>query len=212
MIDLEIYRVSIGQFNVKLCVRYGKRAKVQCCRNYGQQRGTIVYVLVVASLILATTVGVSRGSSEERDGQQSWDLGLSTLGKLLSYPSGLITVQNYQLKISDWNSYMKAIHGNKTCIDVAHWNGGSSHLGKSNKGKEKLLHTKYLLSKYNVDVLGLSEANLHESVNSLEYKIENYKVFHQKLKIARIVTYVRDDVDCKVEESLMDEDIACIWM
>ena len=49
-----------------------------------------------------------------------------------------------------------------------------------------------------MDVLGLSEANLHESVNSLEYKIENYKVFHQNLKIARIVTYVRDDVDCKV--------------
>ena len=90
--------------------------------------------------------------------------------------------QNYQLKACDWNSYMKALNGNKTCIEVAHWNGGSSHLGKSSKGKEKLHHVKFLLSKYNLDVLGLSEANLHKSVNYLEYKIDKYKVFHQDLK------------------------------
>ena len=61
-----------------------------------------------------------------------------------------------------------------------------------------------------MDVLGISEANLQKSVDSLEYKINNYKVFHQDLKVARIVTYVREDVDCKVEESLMDDNIACI--
>ena len=127
------------------------------------------------------------------------------------WPSTL-TVQNYQLKARDWNLYMKALNGNKTCLDVAHWNGGSSHLGKSSKGKEKLLHVKFLLSKFNLDVLGLSEANLHKSVNSLEYKIDKYKVFYQDLKIARIVTYVRDDLECKVKESLMDPNIACIWL
>merc|ERR1712240_45302 len=127
------------------------------------------------------------------------------------WPSSLM-VQNYQLKARDWNSYMKALNGNKTCLDVAHWNGGSSHLGKSSKGREKLLHFKFLLSKYNLDVLGLSEANLHKSVNNLEYKIDKYKVYHQDLKIARIVTYVREDWDCKIEESLMDPDIACIWL
>ena len=68
------------------------------------------------------------------------------------------------------------------------------------------------MSKYNLDVLGLSEANLHKAVNNLEYKIDKYKVFHQDLKIARIVTYVRDDLDCKMEESLMDPNIACIWL
>ena len=114
MMDLEIYRARIGQFNLKICVGYGKKAKLQCCRNNGQQCGTIVGVLVVASLILAmiVTVGVSRGSSVERDGYQSWDPGLSTLGNVLSFPSGPIRVQNYQLKISDWNSYMKVINGN----------------------------------------------------------------------------------------------------
>ena len=85
-------------------------------------------------------------------------------------------------------------------------------MSKSSKGKEKLLHTKFLLNKYNLDILGLSEANLHKSVNELEYKIDNYKIFHQDLKIARIVAYVKDDLDCKVEESLMDTNIACIWL
>ena len=77
---------------------------------------------------------------------------------------------------------MKATNGNKTCINVAHWNGGSSHLGKSSKGKEKLQHVKYLINKHNVDVFGLSEANLHSSVNEYEYKIDKYKTFHQNLR------------------------------
>ena len=101
------------------------------------------------------------------------------------WPS-IMMVRNYQPRARDWNSYMKALNGNKTCLDVAHWNGGSSHLGKSSKGKEKLLHTKFLLSKYNLDVLGLSEANLHNSVNELEYKIDNYKIFHQDSKDCNI--------------------------
>ena len=79
-------------------------------------------------------------------------------------------VRNYQPRARDWNSYMKAINGNKTCLDIAHWNGGSSHLSKSSKGKEKLLHTKFLLSKYNLDILGLSEANLHKSVMNWSIK------------------------------------------
>ena len=107
---------------------------------------------------------------------------------------------------------MKATNGNKTCINVAHWNGGSSHLGKSSKGKEKLQHVKYLLNKHNVDVLGLSEANLHRSVNEYEYKIEKFKAFKQNTNFARVVTYVREDLDCKIEEKLMDPDIACIWL
>ena len=54
---------------------------------------------------------------------------------------------------------MKAINGNiKNCINIAHWKGGSSHLGKSSKGKEKVEHIKFLLNKHNIEVLGLSEA------------------------------------------------------
>ena len=214
MIDLDTFRARVGQFNSKTCVGYGKKAKLQCCRDKGQQCGKVVCVLAVASIILIMIAftDVSSGGGEGRDCFYSVVQGLPTLGNILPYLRGPIRAQNYRLKASDLNAYMKAINGNKTCIDVAHWNGGSSHLGKSSKGREKLLHARFLLSKYNVDVLGLSEANLHKSVDSLEYKINNYKVFHQDLKIARIVTYVREDVDCKVEESLMDDNIACIWL
>ena len=215
MIDLEVHRARIGQFNLKICVGYGKKSKLQCCRNMSQQCGKIVCILVAASFILAmiAIVDVSSGGLVENDCLSHLDPGLLRLSNNLLYLArGHIRVQNYQLKTCDWNAYMKAMNGNKTCLDVAHWNGGSSHLGKSSKGREKLLYAKFLLSKYNLDVLGLSEANLHKSVNSLEYKIDNYKIFHQDLKIARIVTYVRDDLDCKVEESLMDTNIACIWL
>ena len=30
--------------------------------------------------------------------------------------------------------------------------------------------------------------------------------------MARFVAYVREDLDCKVEDKLMDPDIACIWL
>ena len=44
----------------------------------------------------------------------------------------------------------KAINGNtKNCINIAHWNGGNSHLGKSSKGKENLEDVKFLLNKHN---------------------------------------------------------------
>ena len=61
---------------------------------------------------------------------------------------------------------MKSYNGNvKNSLNVAHWNGGSSHLAKSSKGKVKLEHVKSLISKYNIDVFGLSEGNLNKSTD-----------------------------------------------
>ena len=158
MMDVDIYRARIGQFNLKKCVDNGKKCKLRCYRNMGQQYGKIGCVLVAASCILAmiAIVDVSSGGLEEKDCLSRSDPGLLTLGNIVPHSArGSIRVKNYQLKICDWNAYMKAMNGNKTCLDVAHWNGGSSHLGKSSKGREKLLHAKFLLSKYNLDVLGL---------------------------------------------------------
>ena len=138
----------------------------------------ILFILAVASFNLSMTVvvDVSSGSWVEKDSTLHLDPGLLRLGKSLPYLArSPMRVQNYLLKTCEWNSYMKAMNGNRTCIDVAHWNGGSSHLGKSSKGKEKLNHVKFLLSKYSLDVLCLSEANLHKSVNNLEYKMISTK-------------------------------------
>ena len=212
--DLETFRARVGLFNLRKCVGYIKNSKLRCCRNMTQKCGKILLILEAASLILVmiAIVDVYSGGLVNNDSQYM-DRGHLMLSNVLSdLVRGHMRVQNYQLKSCDWNAYMKAMNGNKTCIDVAHWNGGSSHLGKSSKGKEKLNHVRFLLSKYNLDVLGLSEANLHKSVNNLEFKIDKYKVYHQDLKIARIVTYVKEDWDSKIEESLMDPDIACIWL
>ena len=183
---LEIFRARIGLFNLRKCVGYGKKSKLQCCRNMSRQCGKILLILVAASFSLAmiAIVDVSSGGLVEKDCKYNSDPGHLILSNVRpDITRGHRRVQNYQLKSRDWNSYMKALNGNRTCIDVAHWNGGSSHLGKSSKGKEKLNHVRYLLSKYNLDILGLSEANLHKSVNKLEYKIDKYKIYHQDLKI-----------------------------
>ena len=157
MIDVDTFRARVGQFNSKTCVGYRNKAKLQFCREKEQRCGKVVGVLVLASVILIMiAIGdVSYGDRAGRDCFYDVVQGLPNLGNFLPFLRGPIRAQNYQLKASDWNAYMKAINGNKTCIDVAHWNGGSSHLGKSSKGREKLLHARFLLSKYNVDVLGL---------------------------------------------------------
>ena len=85
-------------------------------------------------------------------------------------------------------------------------------MGKSSKGKKKLEHVKFLMNKHNIDVFGLLEANLHKSVDKLEIKIDKYKVFYQDLNMYRIVTYVKEDLDCKLVEELMDPGISCIWI
>ena len=158
--ELEIYRARIGLYNLRKYAGYKKNTKLLCCRYMSQQCGQILYILEAASLILAmiAIVDVSSGGLVENDCLSHLDPGLRRMSNNLPYLArGPIRVQNYQLKSCDWNAYMKAMNGNKTCLDVAHWNRGSSHLGKSSKGREKLLHAKFLLSKYNLDVFGLSE-------------------------------------------------------
>ena len=139
--ELEIYRARIGLYNLRKCVGYKKNTKLQCCINMSRQCGKILYILEAAFFILTmiVIVDVSSGGLVEIDCHL--DPGLLRLSNNLpNLARGPLRVQNYQLKTCDWNSYMKAMNGNRTCIDVAHWNGGSSHLGKSSKGQEKLEH------------------------------------------------------------------------
>ena len=51
----------------------------------------------------------------------------------------------------NWNLYMRSINGNtKNTLNIAHWNGGSSFLCKSDRGKEKLQQIEYNLTTYNM--------------------------------------------------------------
>ena len=83
-------------------------------------------------------------------------------------------VERYESRI--WNSYMKSLNGNiKQSINISHWNGGSSHLARSKKGKDKIKDIKFLLNKYDIFMCGISEANLHKTVDEHEYKVDKYK-------------------------------------
>ena len=73
----------------------------------------------------------------------------------------------------DWNRHMKMVNGNKdSTITLGHWNGGSSHLGKSDRGLHKLEQIKFILEKYKIDILGISEPNLHHDLDPCHYRIE----------------------------------------
>ena len=189
MTDLVIYRERIGRYVLRICGRNKSFKEKKCSRALSWPRWRILLALALCSIGFCLALGMMRLTGACRE---SWEHTYSNLGlnkgkcDVENLGRCIVRVRNYLPRAKDWNSYMKAINGNKTCLDIAHWNGGSSHLSKSSKGKEKLLHTKFLLSKYNLDVLGLSEANLHKSVNELEYKIDNYKIFHQDSKDCNI--------------------------
>ena len=78
--------------------------------------------------------------------------------------------------IIDWNAKIKAYNGNRSMIRVAHWNSGSSHLGRSSKGREKLAQIQFLLEKHEVDILGVSEANLGKDICDYEVSINGYNL------------------------------------
>ena len=168
MIDLDLYRARIGQFDRKI-----RSGNYKNSFKYGDGKIPNLWMFLLALSIgtvclpLFYSVGVFCSSSVSSIHNTYLNLRNSATYNIHNSPSLKASVQPSHSKLlaRGWNSFMKATNGNKTCINVAHWNGGSSHLGKSSKGKEKLQHVKYLLNKHNVDVLGLSEANLHRSVN-----------------------------------------------
>ena len=46
----------------------------------------------------------------------------------------------------------------------------------------------------NIDVLGVSEANLNNSVAEYKYKIEGYNTIKALGPVSRIITYIKEDI------------------
>ena len=169
MIDLELYRARIGQYNsLKLNIRKMKTGLVRSSLNRAL---FCLYLLMLAAAVFGiaalwfnTDLCILRTR-------------LNTKLALYYGPDIGFTLPIPILNPIAWNALMKAINRNiKNCINISHWNGGSSHIGKSSKGKEKVEHVKFLLNKRNIDVLGLSQANLFNTVNEAEIRIDKYKV------------------------------------
>ena len=152
MIDLELYRARIGQYtSVKICVRKMKPSLVLCSQN-----GALLsfYLMMLATVVLGLILLWFNTNQWILETKFNTKLEIE-YGPDIGFKMPITTLNPIA-----WNALMMAINGNiKNCINIAHWKGGSSHLGKSSKGKEKVEHAKFLLNKHNIDVLGLSEAN-----------------------------------------------------
>ena len=205
MIDYQQYRARIGQYNVSGMKYRSKKYSSNNCSGTMHRKAAML-IFVVGFVCLTLFIGGVVLSRLDIPNSNFNYTGLD--GDILDSGSKKLFFLH---SAKEWNSIMKSLNGNtKNSLNVAHWNGGSSYLAKSSKGKEKMEHIKFLLNKYNIDVFGISEANLHNSVDEFEYKINNYKAFHQDHNISRIITYVKDDLDCKLEADLMDPELACI--
>ena len=172
MIDLMSYRVRIGLYKNMRCriLKKKNRNGINGLNTHQWRYFMLLMARIFCISLLCLTENSPKfcavASKEQHNFVSSMvsDVGLKILFSRLSP--------------KQWNCVMKAVNGNRSNrLNIAHWNGGSSHLGKSSKGKEKLQHVKFLLNKYSIDVFGLSEANLHNSVNDIEIKLENYKTF-----------------------------------
>ena len=118
----------------------------------------------------------------------------------------------YSFCTLDVNGVMKAINGNtKNSITLAHWNGGGSFLGKSLRGKEKLQDIKNILTCNNIDVLGVSEANLDSNLEEYNYKIQGFNIIKSPGNVARTVTYIRENIVYK-ELINYGGDLSCNWL
>ena len=187
MIDPVYYRIRIGNFNLRRGnVKSPKRKENLKC-NVPPPR---YFILLCLGLLLPTVV-LNCGLNIQSGGcasSKSYNGHIS-----ICLDSKENTLMSAFVCIIDWNSYMKAINGNiKNTISIAHWNGGSSFLGKSEKGREKLNEVENFPVENKLDVLGLSEANLDSEVQEYNYKIQGYHCVKSPGNISRLVVFIRE--------------------
>ena len=113
----------------------------------------------------------------------------------------------------DWNKLMRSRNGNRGhSVTIAHWNGGSSQIGKSAKGIEKLEQIKQILGRNKIDILGISEANLIKDLDPCKYRIDGFDCVKSGGDTARTMTFIKSNLNYKVITNLMDDDCAENWL
>ena len=64
----------------------------------------------------------------------------------------------------------------KDSINIGHWNSRGSFLGHSTLGILKLNNIERYLGKYNIVILGISEANIYNTQNEVYQRISGYDI------------------------------------
>ena len=123
MTDLNIYRARIGLYNLRNCGGNKSNKNENCSRNMSYLLRRILLGLVLGSICFCMTLEMDVSVEAWRESlrlSQVWLGCQRDIIEVLNLRPNTRMGQNYQLKARDWNSYMKAMNGNKTCIDVAH--------------------------------------------------------------------------------------------
>ena len=117
------------------------------------------------------------------------------------------------LTSKEQNRRMKMYNGNRQwghSISISHWNAGSTHWQRKKEEIEALVLQK------NPDILYISEANLMEDVTEEERHVEGYRLILPKtmisLKHARLVLLVKEELEIRILDNIMTDDICIIWI
>ena len=109
------------------------------------------------------------------------------------------------------NKMIKMRNGNgRNSVIIAHWNLGPRFW------KNKVEEIQWMVDELKPDIAYISEANLWETDNDHEIQIEGYRIEHpltrKKYGISRLVALIRENLQYKIAEEIMDDDITSIWI
>ena len=109
------------------------------------------------------------------------------------------------------NREMHARNGNrKGGLRLAHWNMGGTFLPNKMRELEREIQMRQ------PSIIGISEANLRDDIELNEVNIDGYDMYTSMIpeegKMKRLVTYVREGLDVKLRDDLMDSNFCSIWL
>ena len=82
--------------------------------------------------------------------------------------------------------------------------------------QRKKLELESVLLKYSPDIVVISEANLKAELTDLEKDVDGYSLHFPKTmqvqNIARLVLLVREGIQVKILEDLMDTSVCSVWI
>ena len=122
-------------------------------------------------------------------------------------------VEPHSLSRKQRNKLANSRYGNKQVgIKLAHWNAGGKLM------ENKMNEIESLVSALHPECLGISESNLKSCQDMTKVQLPGYQLFTSKtinnpeLNISRVVVYIKDRLNCKLREDLMDDSFSSVWV
>ena len=109
------------------------------------------------------------------------------------------------MKIKNENGRAKVVS-----VKILHWNLGARHWHNKTESIQAMVDF------HIPDLAYISEANMYTATPAHETRIEGYSIIKtknaEKAGISRLVLLVREGVEIRLEDNLMEENVASIWI